>query len=129
MLNEFLNKLSTTTPFGLGSLAEKWGIHPLCCAALCTIDVMLFGGEMASGGLLTLLSFLVGIGLVLPVTLVQRYAYKDGWLLAWAKGLIAGILTGIPSPLPSAFTVALGVSGVIGLRHRAHRANVIDVKN
>jgi hypothetical protein len=130
MLNEILSKLSTANPYGgLGSVAERWGIHPLCAAALVTIDVMLFGGEAMSGGLLVLLSALVGMALVVPCTLVQHYAYKDGWLLSWSKGLLLGILTGIPTPLPSALTIALGVSGVIGLRHRASRANVIDIQN
>ena len=128
MLNEMLKKLSTQNTFGgLGSVAETWGLHPLCAAALVTIDCMLFGGEIGSGGLLTLLSFMVGIGLIVPATLVQRFAYRDGWMLSFAKGVIVGILTAIPTPLPSALTIALGVTGMIGLRHR--RANAIDVQN
>ena len=128
MLNDILKKLSTANPYGgLGSVAERWGIHPLCAAALVTIDVMLFGGEAASGGLLVLLSALVGMGLVVPCTLVQRYAYKDGWLLSFGKGALLGILTAIPTPLPSALTIALGVTGMFGLRHR--RANTIDIRN
>jgi len=128
MQNETPQLPPTNPHHGPGSTAETLGIHPLNATILVALDVMLFGGEMASGFLLTVLSVLVSFALVLPTMLVQRYAYKDGWILAFAKSLLLALLMAIPTAIPSAITAALGVTGAIALRSRARSANVVDIQ-
>ena len=110
------------------STADTLGIHPLNAAVLIALDFMLFSGEMASGFLLTVLSMMVAFMLVLPSMLVQRFAYKDGWILSFAKSLFLAILTAIPTALPSTITAALGVTGAVALRNRANRGKVIEAE-
>ncbi len=114
-------------PYINGTSADLWGIYPLNALGLVGIDGMLFTGELASGGVLVVVSVLVGLFLMVPCSLIQRYAFRDPWGLAIAKGMLLGLLTAIPTPLPSVITVALGVTGVVALRHRGEHSNVIDV--
>jgi hypothetical protein len=122
MLNEHDASTHPDRPQGgFGSPAEICGIHPLNATAVVAVDFMCFGGELTSGFLLAIVSILVAAMLVVPCTLVQRYAYKDGWLLAFGKAMVLGVLTAIPTALPSALTIAWGVSGAVGLAHRRAR--------
>lgn len=112
---------------GLGPAAATWGIYPFLAAILVGFDFVLFTGEVATGGMLTVLSVGVSVVLWLPAMLLQRYGYKDNWPLAFAKASVLCLLMAIPTPLPSAITVALGVTGGIALRAREPRAKVIDI--
>ena len=64
------------------------------------------------GFLAVFVSFFVGLSLVVPLTLIQRYQYRDNWPLALAKSLCIAILTAIPTALPSVLTIAWGVAGM-----------------
>jgi hypothetical protein len=112
-----------------GHTADTWGIHPLNAGASAALDFMLFSGELVSGGLLVLVSCVVAAAFMLPATLVQRYAYKDSWPLAAAKGAILSLILAIPTAAPAALTAAWGAAGVVGLRYRARHAKVIDIEN
>ncbi len=100
---------------------ETYGLHPFVALSLFAIDQMLFAGELASGFLLTIVSIYVGMFLVIPVTLIQRNAYKDDAGTALAKALLCCLLTAIPTSLPSVFTGAWGIAGVVGLAIRRQR--------
>lgn len=91
-------------------LIHALGLHPLVAFGMIVVDMMLFGSDATGVGWIA--SCFVGAVLTIPCVLLQKYAYKDNWIQAIAKGLIVGIITGIPTPLPSILT---GVGGVMGL--------------
>jgi hypothetical protein len=119
MLNEQPHVVPPNPYHGFGATADACGIHPLSATAFVVADFMCFSGEIATGFLLVFLAVLVGAMLVVPCTLVQRYAYKDNWLLAFGKASILAILTAIPTAAPSALIIAWGLAGAYGLRYRA----------
>lgn len=91
---------------------RQLGLHPLVAFAMVIVDIMLTAADLMT---VATVSVIVGLILTIPCTLLQRYAYKDEWGVAVAKGLIVGILTAIPTPLPAIVTGAGGVAGAIGL--------------
>ena len=93
-------------------LLRKIGLHPFVAFALIVVDMMLFGTDITV--ITWWISVIVGIMLIPPSILLQRFAYKDDWNVAIAKGVIVGILTGIPTPLPAVVTGLGGVLGLIG---------------
>jgi len=122
-------------PPGAGWRTDSWGLHPLTCAFLVTVDLLLAGNELATGVpvviLTLLLSLLVAITLIVPCAVMQKYTFGDPWGVALAKGVMGGLLTGIPTPFPSVVTIALGVMGALALhrRRRAQQPDVIDAHN
>jgi len=92
------------------------GIHPLAALAFIAIDMMLFAPDATGIG--WTISICVGLALILPCIILQRYVCKDSWLLAIAKGVILGILTAIPTPLPAFIT---GGSGICGYLNRSEK--------
>lgn len=86
------------------------GLHPLVAFGMIAVDMMLFGGEATPVG--WVLSTVVAAVLVIPCIIMQRFSYKDKWIIAVAKGLFVGILTAIPTPLPALLT---GIGGIMGL--------------
>ena len=93
-------------------LLKKIGLHPFVAFALIVVDMMLFGTDITI--IAWWISVVVGVMLIPPSILLQRFAYKDDWNVAIAKGIIVGILTGIPTPLPAIVTGLGGVLGLIG---------------
>jgi hypothetical protein len=91
------------------------GLHPLVAFALCIVDAMLFGEEVASLGAGWLISVPIALALSVPCTLIQRYSMRDTWGIAISKGMIVGILTAIPTALPSIFTAAGGLAGLASI--------------
>ena len=109
-------------PNSFARTAAVYGLHPLVALVLFIVDQMLFAGELGTGFLLAILSFFVGLALVVPISLLQRHAYGDPWGPAIAKGMIAGILTSIPTGLPAFVTAGMGILGAVGWQHRpVHR--------
>ena len=94
------------------SMLHKVGLHPLTAFAMILVDWMLFGSDVTGIG--WGISCLIAMALVVPCVLIQRFAYKDDWGLALAKGMIVGIITAIPTPLPAILTAAGGVAGALG---------------
>jgi hypothetical protein len=111
---------------GFRTSALAWGLHPASAGGLVAIDWMLFGGEIASFGVLVVVSFFVGCAVTVPVALIQRYAYGDNWGASIGKAMLVGLLTAIPTALPSFVTAGWGVVGAIGLRDRARGRTTID---
>lgn len=95
----------------LSSLCQFLGLHPLVGFGMFAIDWMMFGGNVASGGLGMVITVPVAIALSVPCTLIQRFSYDDEWGAALGKGLMVGVLTAVPSPLPSVLPLASGALG------------------
>ena len=87
------------------------GLHPLVALGMIVVDLMLFGPD--STGIGWGVSSMVAAVLTVPCILLQKYAYKDTWLVAIAKGLILGVVTAIPTPLPSLLTGLGGIAGFL----------------
>jgi hypothetical protein len=65
--------------------AKTFGLHPFVALGMLVADCMLAALEFSSLGALAALSILVGIALIVPCALVQRYAYSDSLGAAWGK--------------------------------------------
>lgn len=94
---------------------QFFGVHPSIAFLALMVDLMLFGGEVATFG--ALLPVSIGAGFVLGIItyLAQRRWYGDDNEAACIKGLIIGLLTAIPTPLPAALYIP---SGIVGLVHK-----------
>jgi hypothetical protein len=99
----------------LKDLGRAWGLHPFAAVALFAVDWLLFGEEVATGGVGWVISLPVGLMLGLATILIQRRAYKDSRGVATAKGLVAGVLTAIPTPLASLGMLPMAAFGAIGV--------------
>jgi hypothetical protein len=97
---------------------QMFGIHPTIAALTLIVDLMLFGGEVATMGALLPVSIGAGAVLALIAYLAQRKWYGDDKESALIKGLILGFLTAIPTPLPAVLSVP---SGIVGLIHSLRR--------
>ena len=97
---------------GFGQL---FGVHPSIAFLALMVDLMLFGGEVATLG--ALLPVSIGAGFVLGIItyLAQRRWYGDDNESASIKALIIGLLTAIPTPLPAVLYIP---SGIVGLVHK-----------
>jgi len=93
--------------------ARTVGLHPLTALGLFIVDWMLFGEEVATGGVGWLVSLPVGVMLGLVAYVIQRRSYKDEAGPAAAKALLVGLLTAIPAPLSSFGILPLAAFGAI----------------
>jgi hypothetical protein len=93
---------------------QMFGLDPRIAFLTVVVDTMLFGSEIATAGLSTVLSVPVGIGMGLITYKVQRHWYGDDRESAIIKGLVVGLLTAIPTSLPGLLTIP---SGILGLAH------------
>jgi len=98
--------------------SQVFGIHPAIAFLTLIVDMMLFGGEIATMG--AILPISIGAGCLLGVIayLTQRKWYGDDKQSALIKSLIIGFLTAIPTPLPAILSVP---SGIVGLIHNWRR--------
>ncbi len=100
----------------MNKFLQTVGLDPLVAFTVVAIDFMLFAPD--STGVGWVISCIVGLLLVLPCTLLQRFSFGDKWLAAFAKGVIVGILTAIPTPLPSVVIFSVGVAGLLSQFNR-----------
>jgi hypothetical protein len=120
-INRFLEKdpqAAVTRGFG-----QMWGIHPGIAFLTLILDMMLFGGEVVTGGISLLISVAVAFVLAVITFLAQRKWYDDDSESALIKALILGLLTAIPTALPAVIYVP---SGVVGLVHNLRKGNSND---
>jgi len=99
--------------------SQIFGIHPAIAFLTLIVDMMLFGGAIATLG--AILPVSIGAGCVLGVIayLAQKKWYGDDKESAGIKALILAFLTAIPTPLPAILTVPSGIVGLIhGLRRK-----------
>ena len=97
----------------LKSFCQTFGLHPLTAMGMFVVDWMLFGEEVATGGIGWVISLPVGMVLGFAAILIQRHAYRDETMPAVAKGLLVGLLTAIPTPLSSLGLLPLAAFGTI----------------
>ncbi len=97
---------------------QMFGIHPALASLALIVDLMLFGGEIATMG--AILPISIGAGAVLAgiAYLTQRKWYGDDKDSAAIKALMLGLLTAIPTPLPAILSIP---SGIVGLIHNLRR--------
>ena len=100
------------TARGFGQL---FGLDTRVAALTFVVDAMVFGGTVASGGLL--LPVAVGAALVLGFVTyrAQRRWYGDDHDAALIKACILGLLTAIPTPLPAVLYVPSAILGALRL--------------
>jgi hypothetical protein len=109
MLNE-QPPVPPDSPHGIPSFAAAYRINPLLALTMFIVDQMLGVLELGSLEALAFLSFVVGLLLIVPCTLVQRYADRDPWGLAIAKGTLCGIIVSIPTSIGSTTLAAWGLA-------------------
>ena len=97
---------------------QSFGIHPAIASLTLIVDLMLFGGEVATMGAILPVSIGAGAVLGLIAYLGQRKWYGDSKDSAAIKALILGFLTAIPTPLPAILSLP---SGIVGLIHNLRR--------
>lgn len=97
---------------------QVFGIHPAVASLTLIVDLMLFGGEVATLGAILPVSIGAGAVLGLIAYLGQRKWYGDDKDSAAIKALMLGFLTAIPTPLPAILSVP---SGIVGLIHNMRR--------
>lgn len=98
--------------------SQVFGIHPAIAFLALVVDLMLFGGEVATLGAILPISIGAGFVLGLIAYLAQRRWYGDDKQSAAIKGLILGFLTAIPTPLPAILSIP---SGIVGLVHNLRK--------
>ena len=106
-----MNVLRFFTPsrIAIAGFLSRWlGLHPIVAWVMMAIDAALFGTEVLTGFADILVTFLVGLALIFPCALIQRFFCKDEWSVALLRGSIAGVLTAIPVPL---YTIVRGIYG------------------
>ena len=119
---------ATNTPAAIAitltrGFGQMWGIHPGIAFLTLILDMMLFGGEVVTGGISLLISVAVACVLAVITFLAQRKWYGDDSESALIKALILGLLTAIPTALPAVIYVP---SGAVGLVHNLRKGNSND---
>ena len=105
----------------LKDLSKTFGLHPLTAIVLLVVDWMLFGEEIATGGIGWLISLPVGVLLGLAAVMIQKHAYEDENGSAIAKGLVVALLTAIPAPLSSLGLLPLAAFGTVRVLYPERR--------
>ena len=98
--------------------AQTFGLDPRIAFLTIVLDTMLFGGAIATWGLIVPFAIATGIVLVFITYKAQIKWYGDDPESALIKGVILGLLTSIPTPLPPILFVP---SGILGLIHNLRR--------
>jgi hypothetical protein len=96
-------------------ISQVFGLDPRIAFLTFVVDLMLFGGEILSFGLLIPIALLAGIVLGFVTYRAQMKWYGDDRESALIKGVIIGLLTAIPTPLPAFLYVPSGILGLIQL--------------
>ncbi|MGA2887624.1 MAG: hypothetical protein ABSE51_06195 [Terracidiphilus sp.] len=106
---------------------QVFGLDPRIAFLTIVVDVMLFGGDVATFGVGVLLSALVGIALGVITYKAQKHWYQDDRESAIIKGLIVGLLTAIPTSLPGFLTIPSGLVGIVHLLRRKKRGSPLII--
>jgi len=97
-------------------ISQIFGLDPRIAFLTFVVDLMLFGGEILTFGLLIPIALVAGIVLGFITYRAQMKWYGDDRESALIKAVVIGLLTAIPTPLPAVVYVP---SGVLGLIHMA----------
>jgi hypothetical protein len=108
-------------------LSQLFGLDPRIAFLMFIVDMMLFGGEVLTLGLLIPVAMVAGALLGFITYRAQRRWYGDDHDAALIKGAIVGLLTAIPTPLPALLYVPSGILGLIHMaRTRLQSAKIAD---
>lgn len=92
--------------------AQMFGLHPGMAFLTIVVDSMVFGGDIASAGLLLPVAMSAALVLGIITLAAQKSWYGDDDRDAGIKALIVALLTAIPSPLPYALFIPAGIVGL-----------------
>ncbi len=96
--------------------AQTFGLHPAMAFLTVIADTMIFGGDIASAGLLLPVAAVGAVILGIITFMAQKAWYHDGSESALIKALVVALLTAIPSPLPYFLFVPAGLVGLFRAR-------------
>jgi hypothetical protein len=94
-------------------LTQMFGLDIRAAILTVIVDLMVFGGDVISLGLLIPLGIAVGGVLGFIVYKIQSHWYKDDHQSAVIKALIVGLLTAIPVPLGPVIAIPGGLLGIV----------------
>jgi hypothetical protein len=99
-------------PIRRGGFIQTFGLDVRAAALAVIVDVLVFGGSIASLGALYVVELGAGVVLTFITYKIQRTWYGDDHDSALIKALIIGLLTAIPVPVTGLFA---GPGGLLGL--------------
>lgn len=99
-------------------LIQTFGLHVTSAVLTIIVDMMLFGGEIVSVGLLIPLGIACGLVLGFIVYRIQRHWYGDDQNSALIKAMIVGLLTAIPTSVTPVIAAPAGVLGIVNMVRR-----------
>jgi hypothetical protein len=106
----------TATPKAAGAskgLAQMFGLDIRAAMLTGIVDLMVFGGDVVSGGALLPVGIAVAGVLSFIIYKMQRHWYGDDHESSLIKALAVGLLTAIPVPLPSLLAIPAGILGLV----------------
>lgn len=104
--------------FAARGLGRLLGLHPTAAVVTILVDLMLFGGELLTMGLLVFFSLLASMVLGWIVYRIQKNNYGDDHSTALTKAVIVGLVTAIPTPVTPLIAVPGGLVGAVSLLRR-----------
>jgi hypothetical protein len=109
-------------------LAQTFGLDIRAAILTILVDLLVFGGDMASFGALIPIAIAVAAVLAFIVFKIQFHWYKDDRDSALIKAMIVGLLTAIPVPITPLFAIPGGILGIVNAvkRRRNSQATVND---
>jgi hypothetical protein len=99
-------------------LTQTFGLDFRAAVLTVIVDLMVFGGDAFSLGVLIPLGIIVAAILAFIVYRIQIKWYGDDHDSALIKALIVGLLTAIPAPLAPLFAIPGGVLGIVNTVRR-----------
>jgi hypothetical protein len=99
-------------------LTQTFGLDFRAAILTVFVDLMVFGGDAFSLGVLIPLGIIVAAILAFIVYRIQIKWYGDDHDSALIKALIVGLLTAIPAPLGPLFAIPGGMLGIVNAVRR-----------
>lgn len=94
-----------------GGIAQMFGLHPTIAATTILVDLMVFGGTVASVGMGWPVLAMAAAGLGYVTYKGQMNWFGDDAESAKIKAVIIAVLTAIPVPIASALAIFMGITG------------------
>ena len=95
------------------SLTALFGLHVAGAALTVMVDLMVFGSDVFSAGLLIPVGIVIAVILGFIIYRIQRFWYGDSHEAALTKALVIGLLTAIPVPLTTIIAIPTGALGLV----------------
>jgi hypothetical protein len=98
--------------------SQTFGLDPRAAFLFVLVDLLLFGGELATLGALICFAPVVGVVVAYISYKMQRAWFFDTHESALIKALVLGLLTAIPAPVTPLIAVPGGIVGLLELARR-----------